>query len=306
MSWELHVDFDLDDVRDGTELLAASIATAGKALYSLEYREFGSGWDYRSPVLVKHVLDLKQDHATFLCERVQRLDGSDHYIQLELCIQIQGTKLHLRPVYLYLFGTKHTGLSQYRRRADAMLDFGNRQRWKGDEKLITGEPACEDLLCHWLTIICDAARPKSLYVVPEEDVSVPLNYHMVYHSCSQGHVDDLRDLAQLALKGGYDYRDGRRKYEALLASTGESMLFCRRAGGRLDDLKNELRERRPILEKLLDGLEVPDEIVETAALGSTRIEPMDTKTGLGIIAEPFLRYYSENFYLHMLHLLATQ
>ncbi|MCG8425238.1 MAG: hypothetical protein MJE77_45740 [Proteobacteria bacterium] len=308
MSWDLEIAIELDEFSDAARLITAMVRLSQPFLGRLRCQEKGSGWTHLTPVFQAHQLDPRDDHASFFAQTVARLRNADSYLKVELLFEIEDVDLHLTPVYIYIFGSAHTGLSEYGRRFPVVIDFCNRQRWKGNDNLITGEPADEQFLVRWLTAICDRVRPRSLYVPPEENVYVPCNYHLVYHNTPAGHADDLRDLASLALKGGRrsGYRDARRRYKPLLDIPGENILFCRRAGGRLDDLKNELRERRPILEKLLDGLEVPDEFVETAALSSTRIEPMDTKTGLGIIAEPFLRYYSENFYLHMLHLLATQ
>ena len=306
MSWELRVDLEFDDFGDAARLIVAMVQSSGPFLGRLRCQEMGSGWTYRTPVLKAHQLDPRDDHVSFFADMVAKQRDFDGYLRVELLVEIKDIELHLTPVYIYVFGSKHTAVSEYRRRFPVVIDFCNRQRWKGNDNLITGEPADEQFLVRWLTEICDLARPRSLYVAAEEGVDVAFNYHMVYHNRTAGHTDDLRELARLALHGGRGYDDARWDYEPLLDIPGENILFCRRAGGRLDDLKNELRQRRPVLEKLLDGLEVPDEFVETAALGSTRIEPMDTKTGLGIIAEPFLRYYSENFYLHMLHLLATQ
>ena len=306
MSWELRIDLDFDDFGDAARLITSMLESGRPFLGELECQEMGSGWTHLTPVLASHQLDPGDNHGSFFAEKVDKLRDADRLLKVELWVELERSKRLLTPVYIYVFGSGHTALSEYRRRFPAVIDFCNRQRWKGNDNLITGEPADEQFLVRWLTEICDLARPRSLYVAAEEGVDVAFNYHMVYHNRTAGHTDDLRELARLALHGGRGYDDARWDYEPLLDIPGENILFCRRAGGRLDDLKNELRERRPVLEKLLDGLEVPDEFVETAALGSTRIEPMDTKTGLGIIAEPFLRYYSENFYLHMLHLLATQ
>ncbi|MCG8417118.1 MAG: hypothetical protein MJE77_04140 [Proteobacteria bacterium] len=79
-----------------------------------------------------------------------------------------------------------------------------------------------------------------------------------------------------------------------------------RAGLRLDDLKGELRRRRPLLEKPIDGLAVPDELIETAALDTHPIEPWDTNRALGIVQEPFLRDYCAYFYVHLLQPLSTR
>ncbi|MCG8417466.1 MAG: hypothetical protein MJE77_05920, partial [Proteobacteria bacterium] len=288
MSWDLEIAIDLDEFSDAARLITAMLASSQSFLGELECQEMGSGWTDLTPVLASHQLAPRDEHGSFFAETVDKLRDADRLLKVELWIELERSKRLLTPVYVYVFGSAHTGLSEYGGRFPVVIDFCNRQRWKGNDNLITGEPADEQFLVRWLTEICDLVQPRSLYVPPEENVYVPCNYHLVYHNTAAGHADDLRDLASLALKGGRrsGYRDARRRYKPLLNIPGESMLFCRRAGGRLDDLKNELRERRPVLEKLLDGLEVPDEIVETAALSSTRIEPMDTKTGLGIIAEP--------------------
>ena len=306
MSWDLEIDLDFDEFGDAARCITAMIQSSQPFLGELECQEKGSEWTHRTPVRAAHQLNPRDDHGSFFAEQVERLRDADGYLKVELWVEIEDTESYFRPVYVYIFGSAHAGLSDYRRRYPMAIDFCNRQRWKGNDNLITGEPADEQFVLRWLTEICELSRPRSLYVIPEESVNIPFNYHLVYHNSATGHAEDLRELARLALKGGRGYDDARWDYQPLLDIPGENILFCRRAGGRLDDLKNELRDRRAILENLLDGLEVPDQIVETAALSSNRIEPMDTKTGLGIIAEPFLRYYSENFYLHMLYLLATK
>ncbi|MCG8423374.1 MAG: hypothetical protein MJE77_36200, partial [Proteobacteria bacterium] len=246
MSWDLGIHIDLDDFSDAARLITAMLASSQPFLGELECRETGPGWDcYTTPVLAKHQLDPRGDHESFFTEKVTRLRDADRSLVIELWVEIEDTEPHLRPVYLYAFGSAHTGLGEYGRRFPVVIDFCNRQRWKGNDNLITGERADEQFLVRWLTEICDRVRPRSLYVPPEEGAYIPFNYHLVYHNTAAGHAADLRDLASLALQGGRrsGYRDARRRYKPLLDIPGENILFCRRAGGRLDDLKNELRER---------------------------------------------------------------
>ncbi len=304
MSWNLKVDTDLDDLADAARLAAAMLRTGRPFMGMLDYEEYGPGFEYDNPVLFERKLDPKQDQEGFFQDRIARLRNNDGFIAMHLRVTIDDTEPFFRPVYVYIFGSAHVGFAQYRRRYPMVIDFDNRQRWKkGRDNLITGEPADEDFIIRWLTAICDLAQPKSLYVVNEESVSIPFNYHLVYHNTCQGHVDDLREIARLALYGGRGYNDRRDHYQPLLDIHDESMLFCRRAGMRLDDLKYELSDRRDLLKQLAHGLPVPDDIVETALLQTHRTEPMDTKQGFGFVCRPFLRDYGEYFYWHMLHLL---
>ncbi|MCG8422690.1 MAG: hypothetical protein MJE77_32640, partial [Proteobacteria bacterium] len=259
MSWDLNVDIDLDQFGDATRLLSAMIKSSRPFLGELKCHERGPGLDVRNPVLAEHQLSPMEDHTLFFAKRVEQIINADQCLELELWIELERSERLLTPVYVYIFGSAHAGLSDYRRRYPVNIDFCNRQRWKGNDNLITGEPADEQFVLRWLTEICELSRPRSLYVIPEESVNIPFNYHMVYHNHAAGHADDLRELARLALKGGRGYDDARWDYQPLLDIPGENILFCRRAGGRLDDLKNELRDRRAILENLLDGLEVPDQ-----------------------------------------------
>ena len=302
MSWELQVEIDMNDLSEAAGLAESLIEVVGPSLQKLRCRQFGAGWHWQNEPTDDHHLDPAKDNRAFLADIVKTLTNADQYVQFSLGVGIDDTEPHFRPISVYVFGTKHIGLSGARRRCDAMIDFGNRKRFAGQDRLITGELADEELLIRWLTQLCDKAQPRSLFVGAEETVSIPLNYHMVYHDSAAQYHDDLIEIAQLSLHGGGCYDDGRSQYDALIAGDCNPMLFAKRHGARLQQLLASLLDNKPVLEALLDGLEIPDQLIEEVVMDDYEsMQVMDTKNGLGVSSLPFLHDYCEYVYLELLN-----
>ncbi|WP_428267131.1 hypothetical protein, partial [Haliangium sp.] len=206
-----------------------------------------------------------------------------------------------RPVYLALFGTRHSGRGE--RRCEASIGYYNRKRFMGrDVARTTGERVDGAFLLRHITRLCERAQPRGLFFEPEQAVCIPFNYHLVFHSSYTGFVDDLREIAHFWLWGGRGFTDDRHDWPPLYTlEDNESMLLAGRSDYASVVLLDDLHRHFELLEALFGGLDVPEELVYEAAVNAQGIEPMDTTRGLGIVAEPFLRRYCGDYYLDLLN-----
>jgi hypothetical protein len=231
-----------------------------------------------------------------LCEAVST---TADYLEVDLLLQSADDALHAVRARFYVFGRDEPGMGAIRRRAPVVLALGNRLAWRAT-RLSDGSLLDEARLVYLLTQLCDVPCVQSLRLGCEEQVSIPFNDHLVYHREVEGFRRDLREIGAMWLRGGIGLGDHRRTYETLRSDVGgETMLFARRGGGRLRDIKRALREHQTTLEALDQGACPPSEMIEDAALYTHGIEPLDTRTGLGVVATPLLGDYCEPLYLHI-------
>jgi hypothetical protein len=210
-------------------------------------------------------------------------------------------KLDYRPEpEINLFGAELEGLGGQRRRAPAVIGFGNRNAWRGKAALPSGLALSEDTIANALQHICTQVRPASLYLGSEEQVSLPLNDHFIYHRDLDAFLGDLQDITQLALRGGDGrYRDARARYEPALAPDAQ-MMFGKRRDDYLDAIRRFLAAKLPRLE--VNGLpsSLPLALAETALLASDDLEFFFTDPGLGFRPKPLFSGYVEGFYLALI------
>lgn len=197
---------------------------------------------------------------------------------------------------LYLFGSQHPGMGDHRRRSNAVISFGNRRAYMGKNILPSGKKLDEFFVIEVLQHICKQVQPESLYLINEECVSIPLNYHFIFHRHLAGYATDLAEIVQLILYGGKGFNDARRRYEPAL-SNNSTMLFCKRGGDYLASLKQFWATQVEQLEAHGIPEELDSNLVEDALIACEHLEFFYTShNGLGIYSKPLLESYCEDLY----------
>jgi hypothetical protein len=200
---------------------------------------------------------------------------------------------------IYLFGPRHPGTSRYRRRSDAVIGFGNRKAFRGHNTLPSGRILDEEFVVQLLKQVCQCSQPLSLYLINEECVSIPLNYHFVFHNNLKGFARDLDEIVRIILHGGKGFGDARDDYKSPLAEE-PTMLFCKRSGDYLVSLKEFIT----VHGSRLEVMGMPDSLerncIEDALLASDNLEFFFADEGLGIYSKPLMASYCEDLYLEVM------
>jgi hypothetical protein len=159
-----------------------------------------------------------------------------------------------------------------------------------------------------LKYICYEVQPKNLYLNNEECVSIPWDYHFIFHSSPEGYAQDLSDLIHLGLHGGAEhYTDSRRNYEASV-SPSPTMLFCKRNRGHIKTLQKFLLKYGTQLERKGLPTTFTKEYLEESVLDACSISEegdplMDfffVGEGLGVYAQPLFDRYCESIFLSLI------
>jgi hypothetical protein len=148
-------------------------------------------------------------------------------------------------------------------------------------------------------------NPKALFLHSEQAVSLPINYHFVYHNSLDGYLEDMAEIARLWLSGGEGYGDGRAGYPpASTDERGETMMFAGRSGEWLATAKRFLAAKIPRLVErgLPERLTRP--FMDDALRASTDLGYYYHESGLGVYALPPLEQYCEDPYFEMIERLA--
>lgn len=290
MSWSIEADLDLDPAR-GLELVSALAAF------------FADDLERFKVILTRgdradHVAD-HQLAATDLPGVGQLLADlpGDRAVEVRLLLRGAGALDHRPQPEVTLFGADLAG--QPRRRAPAMIAFGDRAAWREPLTLPSGRSLSPATIAAALEHVCRAVRPAALYLDSEPQVSLPVNAHFVYHDHLDGFLRDLADLAQLALRGGdARYRDARARYRPI-ADHARAMLSGRHPE-HLDVLRRFLAANLPRLEARGLPDHLPLATAEHAVLADDDLQFFFTERGLGVHYRPLLAGYVESFYLSLI------
>ncbi|HEY0483025.1 MAG TPA: hypothetical protein VGD37_36140 [Kofleriaceae bacterium] len=199
-----------------------------------------------------------------------------------------------------LFGAGLVAMGNHRRRAPAVIGFGNRKAWRGKAVLPSGLALSDDTIARALQHVCTQVRPAALHLGSEEQVSIPFNDHFIYHRELDGFVRDLEDILQLSLRGGAGhYRDARARYEPALAEDSQ-MMFGKRRDDHLDAVRRFLSGKLPRLESQGLPTTLSLALAETAVLASDDLDFFFTDPGLGFHYKPLFAGYVEGFYLSLI------
>jgi hypothetical protein len=136
-------------------------------------------------------------------------------------------------------------------------------------------------------------------LVNEEQVSLPIDDHFVFHARPSGFLADLRDLTRIALHGGGGFGDARDRYEPLVGNPS-SMLLCARHGEWRRAFYDAFVDRLPRLEAhgipgSLERGQIDDALLGLSDLGFTEMGD-----GLAVHSDPLLANYVDTFYVGLI------
>jgi hypothetical protein len=226
-----------------------------------------------------------------------------HATHVRLVLERAGALDYRPEPEFHVFGDELEGDGNHRRRAPVVLGFGNRKAWLGEAALPSGLSLSDETLMLALQHVCKEARPGSLYVVSEEQVSIPFNEHFVFHADANTYLQDLTDIVQLCLYGGDGrYGDARDRYEPALQGDS-TMMFGKRRGEHLEAVQRFLTAKLPRLEAHGLPRSITSSALESALLASEDLEFFFVDAGLGIFHAPLFRGYVEDFYFELIETL---
>jgi hypothetical protein len=198
--------------------------------------------------------------------------------------------------------------------SDAVLMFGPYQAYKtykGEDNYVlpkSGRTIDMNLVVQTLEHICQTIQPKNLYLLSEQQIYIPWNYHFIFHNDLEGYAQDLADTIQLVLHGGNDqYIDGRRDYEVGV-SDNPGMTFCRRNREHMKVLQDYMLEcgtqieQQEIPETLSREL-IEDALLETSTIldeGKLMMDFFFVGNGLGVYTQPLINRYLDLFFLALM------
>jgi len=302
MTWDLEADIDLSG--DAFSLVIAFVEAFAPDIKQVVFKVTRGDWPIE--VLVKE--SYAWDYGTL--ETLKSLCGDgpidDQAIHVGFTLSGYDDWDYSPQPELYLFSSRHSGTSNHRRRSDAMLAFGNRKAFQGNNTLASGRILDEAFVIQVLEQVCHRVQPQTLYLLNEEGVSIPLNYHFVFHRTLAGYASDIAEIVQVMLHGGKRFHDGRSNYEQALLEE-RTMLFCKRGGEYLSSIKQFMAAQAPRLEER----GVPDDLnrnlVEDALLACEDLDFFFTPNdGLGIYSKPLLASYCEDLYIELMYLLNNE
>jgi hypothetical protein len=204
----------------------------------------------------------------------------------------------------------HTkGIYAVGQEGDATLLFGNHNAYRSESVLPkSGRLLDRDFVTQTLIHLCEKIQPKNLYLLSEEQVYIPWNYHFIFHNNLDGYAQDIADIIRLMLHGGEGYADGRHDYKAGV-SDHPTMAFCKRSSESIEILKEFVLEHGARIEQ--NGLPqtLSRELVEDALLEIPTIPGEDADPsmdfffvgeGLGIYTQPLLKRYLDLIFLALM------
>lgn len=295
MTWTIEADVELGRA-SGMELVRALVDFFAADIERLQV-EITRG-DWPSDRLGEH--DLGANELEAVAALVSAEQAPDRSVLVRLVLSGAGEFDYRPEPEIYLFGAELAGMGNHRRRAPAVIGFGNRKAWRGKAVLPSGRALSDNTISHALQHVCTGIRPASLYLGSEEQVSIPINDHFVYHSDLDAFLRDLEDIIQLSLRGGGGrYSDARARYEPALAEDAQ-MMFGKRRDDYLDALRRFLAGKLPRLEAQGLPASLSLSLAESALLASDDLEFFFTEPGLGFHYRPLFAGYVEGFYLSLI------
>jgi len=302
MTWDLEADVDLSG--DAFSLIVAFVEALAPDIKQVMFKVIRGDWPIE--VLVKESYVWGSGTLEVLKSLCGDAPVDDQAIHIGFTLSGYDDWDYSPQPELYLFGSRDSGTSNHRRRCDAMLAFGNRKAFQGNNTLASGRILDEAFVIQVLEQVCHRVQPQTLYLLNEEGVSIPLNYHFVFHRTLAGYASDIAEIVQVMLHGGKTFHDGRRNYEQALLEE-QTMLFCKRGGDYLTSIKQFMAAQAPRLEER----GVPDylslNLVEDALLACKDLDFFFTPNdGLGIYSKPLLSSYCEDLYIELMYRLNNE
>lgn len=285
MTWELEADIDHLQPSRVAEAIRGWFAAdlAGGRITTrvgdLQTRRSTVDLDPASPIVVQPAPDERIEVAFWL-------DGA--------------TDLAFEPMpVLTCFGTSLRGMANIRARSPLVLSLGDRRAWSA-QALPSGARLDEQAAVSLLLHLCRECDPSSVRLVNEQQVSLPINDHFIYHRDPNGFGRDLRELVHLGLHGGDGrYGDARDAYEPL--SAGSEMMWCHRPRELREILADAIFKRMTAVESQLPDTFTRD-LLEHALAGlddDVTFEQMEPH-GTAVWALPPLRNYLDMVYVGLM------
>jgi hypothetical protein len=297
MTWALEADVDFKG--ESTVLVKPFVDFYDKDINKARFH-VQRGDYYPFEEIADFQLEASASLATMLLENIKKYEADDIRITIDFYLEVIEPRYFPVP-NLMIFGS-NLGSNCVRRRSPVVIGFGNRNAWRGDTTLPhSGRKVDESLVALFLKYFCLEVRPESLYLVNEQQASIPFNDHFVYHSDISGFANDLYDIMKLCLYGGKGiYSDGRQLYKAALYEE-KTMLLCNRSGEYREKFKQYLLAKLPMLENK-GLLNLSRDLAETAFLKYSDVLDYftDESSGIGIFSKPLLDKYVEMFYISMI------
>jgi hypothetical protein len=312
MSWDLTTMIDLSG--DRFEFIKTLIDFFDSDLENIQY-EVILGWLPNEQILEKgniswdiNVLSIIEN----LLNQYSRHDNTYRCINIGLGLYGYGELGGYSPYPEISFKSSAYGKGVYGgQESDAVLLFGNHKAYRGESSLPkSGRFLDRNFVTETLKYICQKIKPKNLYLLSEEHVYIPWNYHFIFHNSPQGYAQDLADIIQLVLQGGDErYVDDRRNYNAGV-SENFGMTFCKRNRGHIKVLQDYMLdcgseiEKQGLLFQVLSEELIEDALLEIPTIPGEDADPsMDfffVGDGLGVYAQPLLDRYLDLFFLALM------
>jgi hypothetical protein len=311
MTWDLTTLIDFSE--DRFECVKALINFFGVDLRSVQYEVVQKINLYDDKTIDKGNLAWNEDTLSIiesLLNQYPEHTGTYKYISIGLGLHGYGELGGYSPYPEVSFKSNAHSKSIYiGQESDAVLLFGNHKAFRSESSLPrSGRFLDRNFVIETLKYICQKIKPKNLYLLSEEHVYIPWNYHFIFHDSPQGYAQDLADVIQLVLHGGDErYIDDRRNYKAGV-SDNPGMTFCKRNRGHIETLQNFLLKYGTQLEQKGIPTTFTREYLEEAVLDACSISEegdpvMDfffVGEGLGVYAQPLLDRYCEFIFLSLI------
>jgi len=308
MSWELEADVNLDDLpTESPDLVAAFVdAFGGGGIRSVSLEVAEGQWHADAAPVAQDSLDGVTDLAQILPTYCGELLTGNKRVEIDLNLDVEEFDQAIPRPGVTIFAPRNPGRTT-RRRADAVLTFGNRLAYTGNTRLGNGMVLTERFVMEAMKSVCRDVRPTSLYLLCEEGVSFPIDYHFIYHHTLEGFADDLRETLRLARHGGKGYHDGRRYLDAALSDRkGNTMMFAKRSGEWLTAAKRFIQQRALILEQQGVPQTLSREFMDDVLGQCEDLDWFYTDAGLGVYALPPIVAYCEDPFFEIMERLVAE
>jgi hypothetical protein len=307
MTWDLDTHIDLS--RDPFECVKALTDFFESDLENIQYEVITGRWS-EEKTLEKGELVWHPNTLSDLENLLHPYLQSDNYRYITVGLGLHGYgdfSYSPYPEIAFYSQSQRKGGESVGQKGDAVLMFGNHNAYRIESVLPkSGRLLDRNFIVETLKHICLQIQPKNLYLLSEEQVYIPWNYHFIFHNSPQGYAQDLADLIQLVLHGGDErFVDGRRTYE-IGVSENFGMTFCKRKRNQVEILQQFMLEYGVQIEEQGLPETLSEELIEGALLEASNILSNEEKPmmnfffagdGLGIYAQPLFGGYLDAFFI---------
>lgn len=302
MTWELTADVVPSGPPEG--VARAVVSWFGPRTQRVYVRARG-GDTYDAPTTFEASFDGVPDPAQVAALMASHAHP-DQLVELWITLAEAPDNLHHPSPKVYLYGDRLLGVGRRRGRAPVLVTFGNRNAWRGRARGVDGEAFTDADVRDALLNLCATARPHAVSLHCEEEADLAFNLHFVYRDAPDGFLRDLRDVAQIALRGGQGaFNDGRSTYEPIV-STPDTMLLAKRTGAYRESFVRFLDTKLRRLDALGLPESLPHDLVEHAILATESSAFQGVGDGFAVWNEPLMSGYTDLLYLELVERLLAE